>query len=61
MAQGITSQVELLAFADQQLEEGKTALAQFVFNRGAKCVPETMKVTGSASECCSCVIVHGCS
>ena len=57
MAQGITSQVELLAFADQQLGEGKTDLAQFVFNRGAKCVAETMKVTGSASECCSCVIV----
>lgn len=32
---GITTQAELLAFADEQSGEGKTDIAEFVVNRGS--------------------------
>ena len=44
---GITTRTELLAFADQQKEEGKTDIAEFVVNRGARVVAE---VIGTAWE-----------
>ena len=39
----ITTRTELLAFADQQKEEGKTDIAEFVVNRGARVVAEVIQ------------------
>ena len=39
----ITTRTELLAFADQQKEEGKTDIAEFVVNRGARVVAEVIE------------------
>ena len=44
LAEGIRTRVELLAFANTQKAEGKTDLAEFIVNRGAKCVAETIEV-----------------
>lgn len=41
----IKTRGELLVLAEQQKREGKTDLAEFVVNRGAKCVSEAIKVS----------------
>ena len=44
VAKGFKTRLELLAFAQEQKREGKTDLAQFIANRGAKVVDEAIKV-----------------
>ncbi len=41
----IKSRTELLALAHAQKVDGKTDLAEFIVNRGQKCVEETLKVS----------------
>ena len=42
LAKGIKSRTELLALARQQKLEGKTDIAEFIVNRGAKVVSEVL-------------------
>ena len=44
------SRLELLAFAQEQQNEGKTDLAQFIANRGSKAVDEAIRVGWELSE-----------
>ena len=41
---GIKTRLELLAFANQQKQEGRTDLAEFIANRGGKAVEEALSV-----------------
>ena len=41
----IKTRTQLLALANQQKQEGKTDLAEFIVNRGAKCVDEAIRVS----------------
>jgi len=43
-AKGITSRVQLVCLAIKQNREGKTALAQFIANRGNKAVLEAISL-----------------
>ena len=45
LQKGITSRTELLALAQEQKDEGKTDIAEFVFNRGPKVVTEVIDTT----------------
>lgn len=42
LSKGLRNRTELLAFSNQQREEGKTDLAQFIVNRGKKVVNEVI-------------------
>ena len=44
------SRLELLAFAQEQQNEGKTDLAQFIANRGSKAVDKAIRVGWEVSE-----------
>lgn len=44
VAKGFKTRLELLAFAQEQKQEGKTDLAQFIVNRGAKVLDEAIRV-----------------
>ena len=50
VARGIKTRVKLLALAFKQKKEGKTDLAEFVANRGAKNVDEAIKVGWELEE-----------
>ena len=41
---GIRTRLELLAYANNQKKEGKTDLAKFIANRGAKAVDEALSL-----------------
>ena len=47
---GIRTRLELLAYADNQKKEGKTDLAKFIANRGAKAVDEALSVGWELEE-----------
>ena len=47
---GITSRLELVAFAVKQKELGKTSLAQFIANRGAKVVDGALDLAKEFEE-----------
>ena len=47
ISNGIQTRTELLAFANAQELLGKTDVAEFIVNRGAKCVAETLEVRSS--------------
>ena len=42
LSKGLRNRTELLAFSNQQREEGKTDLAEFIVNRGKKVVSEVI-------------------
>lgn len=44
----IKTRTQLLALAQQQKQDGKTDLAQFIVNRGAKCVDEAIRVSADS-------------
>ena len=47
---GIRTRLELLAYANNQKREGKTDLAKFIANRGAKAVDEALSVGWELEE-----------
>lgn len=47
---GIKTRLELMAFAKRQKELGKTDLAQFIANRGPRCVEEALQVGWEMEE-----------
>ena len=49
-SKGITSRLELVCLAVQQNREGKTALAQFIANRGNKAVDEAIELAKEFSQ-----------
>ena len=47
---GIRTRLQLLAYANNQKREGKTDLAEFIANRGAKAVDEALRVGWELEE-----------
>ena len=50
VAKGIKTHTELLALANQQKQERKTDLAEFILNRGPKAVPEALSTGWEMAE-----------
>ena len=47
---GITSRLELVALAVQQKRAGKTNLAEFIANRGQRCVDDALQLAKEFAE-----------
>lgn len=50
VGKGIKTRTELLALADEQKQEGKTDLAEFILNRGPKAVAEALSTGWEMAE-----------